>query len=190
MKKIITLLTLGALTCFGQFTQTQVDDMIERGLTPFRQDVVGSNSIAISANTETLFVSNGAARNDVTGPAYMTDRWDTTNNKMTAISEYDHPTYVGDIGIVWTPDASSDGTAVVRVYIDDSGTRDFSTDPQIREYTFSYKGASAISRNIVATWYWGTDVGYDAKNDGVYFTLEFEHNGDITNPSVVIYNTQ
>ena len=172
------------------FTKTQVDNMIERSLTPFRQDVTGSNTISISAATETLFVNNGATRNAVSGPDYMTDRWDTTNNKMTASSEYDSPTYVGDIGLVWTPSASSEGVAIVRVYIDTSGTQDFSTDPQIREYTFNYKGASAISRNIVATWYWGEETGYDAKNDGVYFTIEFEHAGSITSPSTVIYNTQ
>jgi len=172
------------------FTKTQVDDMMDRGLNPFRQDVVGSNTIAISAGVETLFVNNGLARNETSGPTYMVDRYDAVNNKMTAVSEYDSPTYVGDIGLVWTPTASAEGLAVVRVYIDTSGTQDFSTDPEIRTYQLSYKGALALTRNIVATWYWGEEAGYDAKNDGVYFTLEFEHAGNVTNPSTVFYNTQ
>jgi len=171
-------------------TQTQFQDMMERQLTPFRQDVAGDNSISISAGVETLFVNNANARNSVSAPAYMTDRYDTVSNKMTASSEYDGPTYVGDLGVIWTPTASSEGEALVRLYIDTSGTRDFSTDPLIRTYTFNYKGASAIPRNAVTTWYWGEEAGYDAKNDGVYFTLEFAHAGTITSPSCVYYNTQ
>ena len=172
------------------YTKTQVDNMMDRCLNPFRQDVVGDNSISVSAATETQIVINGESRNVSHGPDYFTDRWDTTNSKMTAVDEYDSPTYVADIGFVWTPDASSEGIAIIRLYIDTSGTQDFSTDPEIRSYTFSYKGSSAIAKNILATWYWGTEAGYDAKNDGVYFTIEFEHAGTITEPSSVIYNTQ
>ena len=54
-------------------------------------------------------------------------------------------------------------------------------DPTIR---------SPNPKNVLATWYWGSEVGYDAKNDGVYFTVEFEHDGAITAPSLTIYNTQ
>tara|TARA_Y100000310_G_scaffold303578_1_gene342052 strand:- start:726 stop:1262 length:537 start_codon:yes stop_codon:yes gene_type:complete len=177
----------------GQLTQTfeEVQDMMDRNMAPFRQDIVGSNTISIaSADTEYLYVNNGATRNAVSSPSYMTDRWDTTNNKMTAITEYDHPTYVGDIGFVWTPDASNEGTYFIRVYIDESGTRNFATDPIIRTYTGAYKGASATPRNTITTWYWGDETGYDAKNNGVYYTIEFEHTGDVTAPSTVIYNTQ
>lgn len=172
------------------YTKTQVDNMIDRGLNPFRQDVAGDNTIIISAGTETLFAIDGDARNVSAGPAYMTDRWDTASNKMTAVSEYDGPTYVGDLGFIWSPTAESTGVALVRVYIDTSGTRDFSTDPLIRTYTISYKGDSPIPRNAVTTWYWGEETGYDAKNDGIYFTVEFEHAGTITSPSAVIYNIQ
>jgi hypothetical protein len=166
------------------YTKTQVDDMMDRMLNPFRQDVAGDNSIAITANTETTFLINGNARNVASGPSYMTDRWDTSTGVMTAASEYDSPTYVGDLGFIWTPAASSEGRFLLRVYINDA------TPKLIRTYRGDYKGASAIPRNILATWYWGAEAGYDAKNDGIYFTIEFEHNGTITAPSVVIYNTQ
>jgi len=164
-------------------TQTQFEDMMARNLTPFRQDVVGDNSIEITADTEARYVVDGDTRNSSTGPAYFTDRWDTTNNKMTAITEYDGPTYVADLGFVWTPDSSNAGTMTIRVYIDDASPK------LIRTYTMSYKGAS-VTVNTLATWYWGSETGYDAKNDGIYFTLEFEHDGDVTAPSVIIYNTQ
>ncbi len=176
----------------GTLTQTftEVQHMMDRQMNPFRQDVVGDNSIEISADTETLFAVDGDARNVTSGPTYMTDRWDTTNNKMTAVAEYDSPIYVADVGFVWSPDASNAGTLTLRLYIDTSGTRNFATDPNIRTYTKSYKGASDLPLNELATWYWGEEAGYDAKNDGVYFTIEFEHSGDVTSPSLVIYNTQ
>ncbi len=176
----------------GQLTQTftQVQHMMDRMMTPFRQDVVGDNSIEITGGAEALLAVDGDARNNSTGPAYFTDRWDTTNNKMTAVTEYDGPTYVADIGLVWAPDSSNAGTLTIRVYIDTSGTRNFATDPLIRSYTKSYKGSADLPINELATWYWGEEAGYDAKNDGVYFTVEFEHNGDVTSPSLIIYNTQ
>lgn len=165
-------------------SKTEVDDMIARQLTPFRQDVVGDNSIAISANTETPFVVNGLARNDAQAPVYMTDRWNLATNVMTASTEYDAPTYVGNLSFVWTPTASSQGTAIVRLYINDAAPKLIGT------YDIEYKGELGIPRNAVLTWYWGSDAGYDAKNDGVYFTIEFEHAGVITSPGVNIYNTQ
>lgn len=165
-------------------TQTQFQDMMERNLMPFKQDITGTNSIAISAGVEELFVNNGLARNSSESPAYMTDRWNTTTNIMTAITEYDSPVYVANMSFIWTPTASSEGIAYIRVYINDTVPKLLST------YQVSYKGAVAIPKNIISTWYWGSEVGYDAKNDGVYFTVEFEHGGTITVPSLTIYNTQ
>ena len=166
------------------YAKTQVDNMIARNLTPFRQDVIGDNSIAITANTETQFLVDGDTRNVAQAPSYMTDRWNVSTSIMTATTEYDSPTYVADIGFVWTPDASSEGIAKIRVYINDT------TPKLIRTYHVQYKGSDADPMNALVTWYWGTEAGYDAKNDGVYFTVEFEHAGTITAPSVVIYNTQ
>ena len=171
------------------YTKTQVDDMMDRQLNPFRQDVTGDNVITIVQSTEALYIVDGDARNVATGPAYFTDRWSTANSKMAAISEYDGPTYVADIGFTWTPAAQSSGAFKLKVYIDNSGTRNFAADPLIRTYSGAYTKTAQV--NILATWYWGEEAGYDAKNDGVYFTVEFEdHAGSITNPSIVIYNTQ
>lgn len=165
-------------------TQKQFEDMMSRCLTPFRQDVVGDNSISITANIEAPFLVDGDARNIAQAPDYFTDRWNTTTSVMTASTEYDGPTYVGNVSFIWTPAASSEGTAVVRLYINDTVPKLIGT------YGFEYKGASAVPYNIVTTWYWGEEAGYDAKNDGIYYTIEFEHNGTITSPGVNIYNTQ
>ena len=74
------------------FTQTEVDDMLDKDKNPFRQDVGGTDSINILANSETKLLINGLARNSSSGPAYMTDRWDTVTSIMKAITEYDGPT--------------------------------------------------------------------------------------------------
>ncbi len=174
----------------GRWSQTEADDMLDRCLNPFRQSLIGTDSIAITANTEVQLTCNAATRNVVSGPTYFTDRWDATDSKMTAVSEYDTPTYVGDIGFTWDQTTSSVGRCTVRVYIDDSGTQNFSADPEIRSYSFYYIGTAPLKENTVATWYWGTETGYDAKNDGVYFTVEFQHSGTLTAPSINIYNTQ
>ena len=186
MKRYITLLVLiGSVGLGAPFTKTQVDNMMDRNLSPFRQDVTGSNTISIaSADTEYRFAVDGAARNEVQAPTYMTNRWDTANNKMTATTEYDHPVYVADVGFVWVPDTPAPGLATLRIWIDDD------TPKLIRTYVGDYGGDASVPFNILATWYWGDETGYDAKNDGIYFTVEFENTGDVTSPSLVIYNTQ
>lgn len=185
MKKLLLLFLAAASISFaGTFTQKQVDDMIARQLTPFKQDVVGNNSIAISQNTETVFAVNGLARNESHAPAYFTNRFDTTTYVMNASTEYDSPTYVGNLSFIWTPTASSEGIAIVRLYINDTVPKIIGT------YDIDYKGALAIPRNVITTWYWGSEAGYDAKNDGVYWTIQFEHDGTISSPALSIYNTQ
>jgi hypothetical protein len=180
----------------GQLTQTftEIQDMMNRQMMPFRQDLTGTNSIEITADTEVLWVNNGLGHENTSAPAYFTDRWDSVNNKMTAVTEYDHPTYVVDMGLLFTSDTpNSSGIVTMRIYIDESGTQDFSTDPAIRTYRGDYKTGSSPNTDqgsILGTWYWGEETGYDAKANGVYFTLEFEDTGDLTNPTTVIYNTQ
>ena len=165
-------------------TQTQFERAVDRSSNPFKQDIVGSNSITISAGVEERFVIDGLGRNYSTGPSYMTDRYNTSTNVMTAVTEVDSPVYVATVGFVWTPSASAEGEMKIRVYINDT------TPKLIGTYTKSYKGSDPIPKNIITTWYWGSDTGYDAKNDGAYFTIEFEHAGTITVPSLLIYNTQ
>ena len=166
------------------YTKTEVDDMLDRNLNPFRQDVVGTNTLTIVAGVSQRFIVNGLSRNSSQGPAYFTDRTDLSTGVMRATTEYDGPTYIASVGGIWTPSASSEGTAKVRVFIND-------TVPKlIRTFSVSYKGATAETFSVLVDWYWGTEAGYDAKNDGVYFEIEFEHNGTITTPSESIYNTQ
>lgn len=165
-------------------TQTQFQDMIDRNLNPFRQDVVGDNTIVVSAATEVLFLADGDARNVSQAPSYFTDRYDTATGIMKATTEYDAPTYVGEPNFTWTPSASSEGIALIRLYIND-------TVPKlIKTYPIHYKGDSAFPLSVLTEWYWGTSAGYDAKNDGVYWTVEFEHAGTISNPAMVIRHGQ
>jgi hypothetical protein len=164
--------------------QVTAQDMLERMRYPFKQDIAGTNTISISADTETLFLSNGATRNFSEGPAYFTDRYNTTTGVMAATTEYDSPVYAAKLSFNWVPDASSSGILLVRQYINDA------TPKLIGTYSKSYKGSAAFPESLITDWYWGTETGYDAKNDGVYWTIEFEHDGDVTNPSLLIHHAQ
>jgi hypothetical protein len=161
------------------FTTAEIEKLLDGRYNTFRQDVsdVASQTIT-NSNTEYKLTNDGSTRNDVTAPAYITSRWDTTNDKIAFPEELDHPTYVGDISFTFTPDTASSGVGVLRLYIDDSGTQNFAADPVIRTYTFDYKGA--VSVNVITTWYLGTEV---------YYTVEFDDSGAVTNKGAVIYRT-
>ena len=169
------------------FTTAEIEKLLDGRYNNFRQDVgdsthtVGSPQ-AVLADTEYLVTIDALSRNDVTAPTYITDRWDSTNNKIALPTELDHPVYVGDIGFVFDPTASSAGVGVLRIYIDDAVPK------EIRAYTFDFKG-DPESVNIITTWYLGEDAGFDAKNDGVYFTVEFDQAGSLYNKGAVIYRT-
>ena len=120
--------------------------------------------------------------NDVNAPAYITSRWDTTNNKIAFPEALDKPTYVADTSFIFDPTASAAGKGLIRVYIDDT------TPKNIRTYEFEYKSTPQIV-NVIATWYLGEDTGYNAKSDGVYFTVEFDQAGSLYSKGSVIYRT-
>lgn len=172
-------------------SQTQFQDMMTKNLTPFRQDAVGNNSIVMAIGTEALFVNNGLARNDKQGPSYLgTDGYDISTGIFAMPNEYDGPVYVANVNFKWTMISANAGKAIIREYINTSGTKNFSTDPLIGTYELSYIGTTDIPRNEVITWYLGDAVGYDAKNDGTYFTIETEHAGTVSEPATVYYSTQ
>lgn len=170
-------------------TQTQFHDMMDRALHPFQQDLIDGTHTsgspqAITAGTPVRFSIDGATRNELQRPSYMTDSWDTSNNKISAASEYDGYEYVANLGWTFDPTTAASGIATVRVWIDDA------TPKEVGTYQVAYKGPDANKGRVVTTWYWGTETGYDAKNDGVYFTIEFDDNGSLYDKSLRIYNTQ
>lgn len=174
-----------------KFTTATIESVIDGRLNSFRQDISDNNiptPPSVTGGQEFVLVNNGANHNTVGSPAYITSRWDVVDNKIAFPEELDAPTYVVEMGFLFTPSGGSEGSVVLRVYIDTSGTQDFATDPLIRTVPQSYKGATSIA-GLLTTWYLGEESGYDAKNDGVYFTLEFSTDGEISNKSMVIYRT-
>lgn len=168
------------------FTQEEVEDILDGRLHSFIQDVAHNGTPQVlEDDTEARIVIDGdvANRNFVISPDYMTDRWDGVNNKMTFITEHNTPTYVADINVTFTPVGPSAGMATIRLWIDDP-----TTPKVIRTITRKYKGTPE-SFNALLTWYLGSSDGYDAKNDGIYFTIETEHAGTLTEAGVVIYRT-
>lgn len=175
------------------FTGKEINDVIDGRYNSFRQAIgdsqytVGS-PLAVPANTETLLTNDALLSSDVSAPSYITSRWDATNSKIAMPEELDAPTYVNDITLTFDPTVSAAGKGVIKLYIDESGTRDFSTDPLIRSYDFEYKSvAEAVS--IISTWFFGDATGFDAKNNGVYFTIETDANGDLYEIFFSIYRT-
>ena len=171
----------------SKYTGAVIDDVIDGRYKAFRQDVVDSNHTvgspqAITANTEYMFTIDALARNDVTAPTYITDRWDAVNNKIAFPTELDGPTYVSDLSFIFDPSVASAGKYTIRIYIDDA------TPKLIRAYSGWYKSVAEI-HNKITTWYLWTDTGYDAKNDWVYFTIEFDGNGNLYSKGAIIYRT-
>lgn len=186
MKKIITLLFIVS-SALATFTQTEVTNILDGRYHSFIQDIADSEHTIgdpqdIDADTEYLFTIDALARNFVIAPDYMTDRWDAVNSKIAPSTEMNTPTYVADIGFTFAPTVSAAGTVTVRMYIDDASPK------QIRSYQFSFKGTPE-NVNQIMTWYLGTDAGYDAKNDGVYITVEFSAAGELYSKTAVIYHT-
>lgn len=175
---------------FEQIKQSAADleKAIDGLIHPFRQDIQdGTHTVGspqtITASTEYRITIDGAVRNDKTGPTHITDEWDTSENKISFPTELNSPIYVGDLSFTFDPSTGGVGSGRLRVYIDDD------TPKLIRTYPFTYYGPSAGRVNVVSTWYLGTTTGYDAKNDGVYFTVEFDDNGTLYNKAAVIYRT-
>jgi hypothetical protein len=170
---------MGVLT----FTTAEVEKVLDGRMNSFRQDIADSSGAQTitSSGTRYKITIDALSRNDVTAPAYITDRWDATNNKMALPTELDSPVYVGDVSFTFTPDTASAGVGVLHLVIDDTVPK------TIRSYSFDYKGAESV--NILTTWYLGEDAGYDAKKDGVYFEVEFDDSGSINSKGAVIYRT-
>ena len=174
---------MGVLT----FTTAEVEKVLDGRYNSFRQDVVDGEHTsgdpqAISAGTPVRYTVDGATRNNTTAPTHITDRWDTTNNKITMATALDHPVYVAQFAFTFDPTVEAAGVVTLRTYIDDASPK------LINTLSTDYKSVTAVE-GILVTWYFGEDAGYDAKNDGVYFEIEFSGAGDLYGKSITIYRT-
>ena len=170
-----------------KFTTAEVEQILDGRMNSFRQDIADSEHTvgspqAVSATTEYRITIDALTRNDVTAPTYITDRWDAVNDKIAFADELDAPTYVADMSLTFDPTVAAAGLATFRLYIDDASPK------LIRTYVRDYK-AVPETMNVLSTWYLGTSAGYDAKNDGIYFTVEFEAAGNLYDKGAVIYRT-
>ena len=170
-----------------KFTTTEIEQVLDGRLNSFRQDIADNQHLvgspqAVLANTEYRLTIDGLNRNSIVAPTYITSSWDTVNNKIAFPEELDSPTYVADMAFTFHPTVSAAGFATIRLYIDDAVPK------LIKTYLHDFKSVAA-TMNILATWYLGNDVGYDAKNDGIYITVSFEAAGNLYNKGSVFYRT-
>lgn len=170
-----------------KFAFAVIEKLIDGAYHAFIEDIVdGEHTLgspqAISADTVYRFTVDGAARDFVVAPDYITSRWDKINSKFAVPEELNTPMYVANLGFVFDPTSNNEGHGTIRAYIDD-------TVPKlIHTGQFNFKG-SADSAGGLVTWYMGTETGYDAKNDGVYFELEFNLAGVLYGKTLTIYRT-
>jgi hypothetical protein len=170
-----------------KFTTAEIEKVLDGRYNSFRQDVVdGEHTVgapqAISAATPVRYSVDGTVRNNTISPTYITDRWDVVNDKIAMVTELDHPVYVAQFAFTFDPDVAAGGTVTMRTYIDD-------TVPKLINTTSTdYKSTTSVEGMLV-TWYFGEEAGYDAKNDGVYFTIEFSAAGSLYGKAITIYRT-
>jgi len=170
-----------------KYTGSETEKILDSRLHSFIQDVhdtehTSGSPQSITADTPVMFTNNGGLPIRVVAPSHITSRWDATNNKIAFPEELNTPTYVAEVGFTFDPSIASEGLIFLRMYIDDD------TPKLIKTYSAKYKSV-AQPQTIIATWYLGEDTGYDAKNDGIYFELEFQSSGDLYDKTLIIYRT-
>ena len=178
----------GNLMGILKFTTTEIENVLDGRLNNFHQDVVDNqttepSSNNISADTSIRWTNDGGNRNSTTAPTYMTDRWNTSTDIMKFTAELDSPVYVSDFSFTFHPQTTATGSITFRAYIDDP-----TTPKLIKTVVKSYKGETAID-GLLLTYYLGSSTGYDLKNDGIYFEIEFDQDGKIWGKSQVTYRT-
>lgn len=161
-------------------TNTDCIKALDKAINPFIHDVADATHTsgapqAITAGVEYRFTIDAVARNFRQNPEHLADAgngWDATNNKIAMPDVMNVQSVIGRINMVFDPASASEGKVVVRTYIDDA------TPKLINEEVSLYKSIPERV-NLEISWYTGTETGYDAKSDGVYFTVEFDSNGDL-----------
>ena len=172
-----------------KFTTSELEQVIDGRLNNFHQDIVDSKQTEPASNniiayTPVRWANDGGNSNETTAPTYMTDRWDTATNVMRFTSEPEHPVYVSDFGFTFLPKNSGQtGSMTITAYINDS-----TTPKLILTSTKSYKGILAVD-SLLMSFYLGDSAGYDLKNDGVYFEIEFDQDGKLWGQTQVMYRT-
>lgn len=169
------------------FTTADINKILaEQYQTPI-QDCVGNNytsglPLTMSANTEYLFVSNGATRNQKYLPSHITNIWDTSTNKATFAQFVNIPEMVANVQFTFAPSNAQAGTLTLNVYVNET------VPILMKSYTVAYKG-SAQKYTILSSFYAGSETGFDVKNNGVFFKVSASGNGSLYDTSIEIFKT-
>ena len=176
---------MGQLT----FTTAEVEKLLDGRYNNFRQIVSHSVSVAVDNTDEFVLPINGLGTfASVVSPDYITSRWDGTNYKFAIPEELDSPNYSAVVSFIFDPDVAAVGEGTLRAYIIGDTVPTPATDNIIYADGFDYKAAPEyVTRNI--SFFLGSDTGYDAKNKGVYFTIQLDKTGDLTQIYADIHRT-
>lgn len=172
----------------AQYTRVEVDKILDGRLHSFIESIADTTHTsvspqAITAGVEYRYTNDKGQINKQIHPDYLEGQtWDSTNNKQTFEDELNTPVYVMDLKFTFDPSVSASGIVTIKAYIDED------TPFLISSSTAPYKGSPEQISKLI-DFYIGDDTGYDTKNNGVYFTLTFDANGDLYDKSHKLYRT-
>lgn len=172
---------------FSKFTGEETDKIIDGRYHSPIDDCVGDDwtigsPLVASAGVEYDFVCNGNIRHFKVFPDHITKMWDTTLNIATFSEFLNTPEIVSTPQFTFAPTVAAAGTITVRAYVNED------TPLVIKEIVIPYK-ATVTDVSALLTYYAGDAVGFDVKNKGTKFTIEFSGAGNVYNNSIENYRT-
>ena len=175
------------------FTGDTIKKIASYRATPPAQDLVDgvytdASPRAITSGVEykLIFDSGNLARefsNGFSDNTGITTMWNFTDN-VTSYSELlDTPTMVALPNCYFQPSSANAGDCIIRMYVNE-------TSPILMDQAIvGYKGTTYEKMGDLFSYYLGDEAGFQVKTKGVYFTFEFEHNGNMKDMGIFHYLT-
>lgn len=176
------------MSSFLPYTGATIRNILGKATNPFKQDIqdgtyTTSNRYALVAGVPRRFKLDGTLRNVIQNPAYMTNSYDGVTDTFKATTEMDSPFYGGDLSWKWDPTSANPCDIVIRIWINDAV-------PKLIKSYHQTAVSTLETYNQPITWYWGTETGYDAKNDGIYFEIESSIGGEVYDMAASFFSVQ
>lgn len=162
-----------------------LDNLLATSQHPAWQDAVDSADTSVSpqilsSGLEQDFNVDGLVRNETSFPSHITQLYNPATGVAKFSEEIDSPLYV--IRVSCTIDPASQGELTFKLNVNDAVPKALQTS------TVNFKNAMTV-KSAIFTFYLGSEVGYDVKNDGVFISVVSDVNADIYDKSILIYRT-
>lgn len=171
----------------SKYTINEIDMILDGRYHSPIQDVVGNDyttgsRLSMTAEEEYIFTCNGLLRNFKSLPDHIDNIWNTSTSIAVFPDFMNTVEMVANVSFNFNPSVASAGILTLTPYVNED------TPIPIKNYTANFK-ATDNRYTILATFYTGSDVGFDVKNKGVFFKIHASANGEMYDPSIEIYRT-